>query len=171
MLKKTTAIIVMFLTAAALLASCMKPIELQEGERYFEGSVAHEYAESCEISFVLSADGKSVRDVRVVTKGLDYKGKYQDASYDLIISENVGTSTHSFSGGKLDENGSITLGTSKEGLRLTVTGNSASGDMDYVYKSKPGKTPSFTVLVGTYPFTAEDRTEQFNASKEQTKAN
>lgn len=144
---------------ALLLAACAGTPELQDGERYFEGDIAFEHTESCTVSYILSADGKSIRDTTIVMKDLSYTG----SSNGRTVREKAGTSVISFGGGQPDGQGYLELKTRAVTLRLNVTADSVRGEMDYSHKSKPGEKPTIDLFIGTYPFEMEDKTDSLEA--------
>ena len=150
--------------AASLVASCASAPKLEEGERYFAGEVDFEYAESCIVSYILTADGKSIRDTRLAIKNLSYSIPYKSATVSKTIRENVSSSSVSFSGvHQIDANGNVTISSREIELRFKVTPTGATGEMDYSYKTKAGDTPSIEMLIGTYPFTTVDKTDSLAA--------
>ena len=143
-----------------MLPACGGAPELQEGERYFEGDIPFEYAQSCKVSYILSADGQSIRDTRIAIKNLSYNIPYHSGGYSGNIRESIASNSISFSGvHKLDENGNVEIPSREVILRFSITPNGVSGEMEYSYKTKAGDTPSIELLLGTYPFVMEDKTD------------
>jgi len=161
---KTIASLMLLLCMAASLVACAGAPKLEEGERYFAGEVDFEYAESCIVSYILTADGKSIRDTRLAIKNLSYSIPYKSATVSKTIKKNVSNSSVSFSGvHQIDANGNVTISSREIELRFRVTPDGAAGEMDYSYKTKAGDTPSIDMLIGTYPFATEDRTDSLAA--------
>lgn len=148
---------------ALLLAACAGAPELKEGERYFEGGIAFEYAENCTVSYILSADGRSVHNVNVTFKNMHYEDRYISSTHNLPVRENFTSKSMNFPDGTPDGQGYLELSTREATLRLNITPDGARGEMDYSYKSKAGDTPSIDMFIGTYPFTMQDKTDSFNA--------
>ena len=149
---------------AASLAACAGTPKLEEGERYFAGEVDFEYAESCTVSYILTADGQSIRDTRLNIQKLSYSIPYKSATVSTTIRENVSSSSVGFAGvHQIDANGNVTISSREIELRFRVTPNGAAGEMDYSYKTKAGETPSIDLFIGTYPFATEDKTASLAA--------
>lgn len=142
-----------------LLAACAGAPVLQDGERYFEGDIAFEHAESCTVSYILCADGKSVRDTTIVQKNLSYTGTAKGRT----VREKAGTSVIGFGGGQPDGQGYLELKTRAVTLRLNIAADGVRGEMDYSYKSKPGDKPTIDLFIGTYPFEMADKTDSLEA--------
>ena len=162
-MKKLLALIIS-LTLVLPLAACSiidrieAPPELQEGERYFEGEADFEYADSCTVSFVLSADGKTVRSAKISMVNVNFEIPYEGRTIHYSAQQ----ATFSDTGAKeLDEFGYVEIESRQFTLRFTIDGGSASGEMDYTHKSKVNEKAAnrFSVLVGTFPFVAEDKTD------------
>ena len=144
-------------TACSIIDMIEAPPELKEGERYFEGEADFEYAESCTVSFVLSADGKNVRGARIAMVNVKFEKPYEKRT----IRYSAERATFSDAGTwELDEFGYVEIESRQFALRFTVDEGSAYGEMDYTHKSKSNEKAAnrFSVLVGTFPFVAEDKT-------------
>ena len=165
-MKKIFTLVLVVLLALSLAACSIfniinAPPTLQEGERYFEGEVEFEYAENCTVSFVLTADGQNVRSAKVTMTNVEFEAPYNNRT----ISYSAGLVT--YTGGKSiesDENGCIQYESRHFVLRITVDDDGAHGEMDYTHMSKPNEKAAnrFSVFIGTFPFTAEDRTDSLN---------
>jgi hypothetical protein len=151
----------LIMALTALLAACASPIELSDGERYFEGDIDFAYAESCTVSIILSADGKSFRRVNVTMKNFEFKEKFVDGSYRADIHEKTGTKSVSLQGGTIDAEGYLEMRGTEVTLRFNIAPDSVTGEMDYSYykKSDDISEPTIDIFLGTYPFTMEDRTD------------
>ena len=145
-------------TACSIIDMIEAPPELKEGERYFEGEADFEYAESCTVSFVLSADGKSIHSAKVTMINVSFEKPYEGRT----ISYSAGRATFSNVGTKeLDEYGYVEIESRQIVLRFTIDEGSAYGEVEYTHKSKVNEKAAnrFSVLVGTFPFVAEDKTD------------
>ena len=129
---------------------------LKEGERYFEGEADFEYAESCTVSFVYTEDG-SVHSTKITMVNVSFEVPYEGRTIRYSASQS------SFSGGKgeVDSNGYVEIETRQIVFRITIDGDSAHGEVDYTHMSRRNEKAAnrFSVLVGTFPFVAEDRTD------------
>lgn len=140
--------LVLFLTAC--FSSQREPAS-REGERYFEADVDFEYAESCTVSFILSADRRSVRDVQVLILNLDYELPYEGR----MIGENNAGQQIFVGDGELDEQNSVEITAYNAVIRLTIGESVISGELDYIYRNSLTKRPKFELFVGTFPFEIE----------------
>jgi len=142
------------------LAACDSTPNLSEGESYFVGDVDFGYAESCTVSYVLSADGASIRDVKVSLKNYKFQDKYTSGSFSKNINESISSRTSKLiSDGKLDGNGFIEVPSREITLRFYITENSATGEMDYRYMNAQSETPKIEIPLGTYSFVMVDKTD------------
>jgi len=163
MKKKIIAITALFLISALLLAACSGSPKLQEGERYFEGDIAFDYADSCTVYYVLKPDGLSIRDATVILRNYSFSERYESGSISRTVKENATVKSMNFGGGEPDGQGFLELKMSEAALRLNITSDGASGEFDYSYKSKRNEKPSIEIPLGTYPFTMEDRTDSLES--------
>jgi len=147
-----------------MLNACGSAPELTEGERYFAGDVDFDYAESCTVSYILSADGKSIRDVKVSLKNYEYQDTFTSGGYTKAINERVGSRTSKLvTDGKLDGNGYIEVPSREITLRFYITAGGAAGEMDYRYVNKASESPKINIPLGTYSFELTDRTDTLTA--------
>ena len=154
-------LLTILLAVSVLLTACAGATEMQEGERYFEGDIDFEHAESCTISYILSPDGLSIRNVGVTIKNMSYSIVDGYTS----VTESSEMEIMSFKGGEVDGQGFITLKSDRAVLRLNVTGDGASGEMDFYYKSDPVDERYINIFVGSYPFVTEDKTDSMEKEK------
>ena len=132
---------------------------LQEGERYFEGKADFEYAESCTVSFILAADGKSVHSAKVKFVNISYELPFEGRT----LSYSSGESTYTTGGSwELGAQGHVEVNAKRYVLRITFDGDHARGEMDFFHGKFTGaQSKQSSVFVGTYPFEATDKTEQY----------
>ena len=159
--KKSFFIFAMLLVTVLLLTACAGTPKLQEGERYFEGDVDFELAESCTVSYILSPDGQSVHDIKIVMKNYAFKTVYKDDRSSVNINKKVGKSTIFLGKGTPDAQGYLEANGTEVSLRFNFTSDGATGEMDYTYKGDPDDNNGikFEIYIGTYPFVMEDRTD------------
>jgi len=142
------------------LSACDSAPKLMAGESYLVGDVDFDYAESCTVSFVLSADGTSIRDVKVSLKKFKFQDTFTSGSYSKNINVSIGSSNIKLlSDGKLDGNGYIEVSTREITLRVYITEDSATGEMDYRYRNAPSESPTIEIPLGTYSFVLVDKTD------------
>ena len=161
--KKIVLRTILLLITVLLLASCTSPPKLEAGERYFEGEIPFEYAEGCTVYYVLKPDGQSIRDVTVILRNYSYSGRYESGTISRSIKENATVKSMNFGGGEPDGQGFLELKMSEAALRLNITSDGASGEFDYSYRSKANQRPAIEMLLGTYQFTMEDRTDSLES--------
>ena len=148
----------------AIFTACGGAPKLEEGERYFAGEVDFEYAESCTVSYILTADGQSIRGTKLEFKKLSYSIPYNSGSTHVTVKENTSSNSISFTGvHKIGADGSVVISSREIELRFSITPTGATGEMDYSYKTKAGDSPSIDLFIGTYPFKAEDITASLAA--------
>ena len=144
----------------AFMFACSGPPKLEEGERYFEGSVPFEYAESCMVSCILSADGQSVRRTRINMKKWSFEYAWRRGSQSRNIKENTASKSISLAGvHQLDANGNVEITTRDITMRFSIIPNRASGEMEYRYRTRSGDRMTINIPLGTYPFVMEDKTD------------
>jgi len=166
MLKATVSVTLVIVLVLGLfsLTACDNAPKLTEGESYFVGEVDFDYAESCTVSYVLSADGASIRDVKVSLKKFKFQDTFKSGSYSKSINESIGSrTTNLITDGMLDGNGYIEVPTREITLRFYITGGGATGEMDYRYMNAPSDTPRIEIPLGTYSFVMADKTDTLTA--------
>ena len=166
MIKKALSITSMLVIVFCIftLYACDSAPKLTENERYFVGDISFDYAENCTVSYVLSDDGASIRDVRVSFANFKYQDTYTSGSYKKSIDERYNSRTIKLYGdGKLDGNGYVEIPSREITLRFHITASGVTGEMDYRYMNKASETPKINIPLGTYTFEMTDKTDTLTA--------
>jgi len=111
-------------------------IELQPGEILFEGNVNFSFAESFAVSFILSDDGKIIRELKIVIK--NWKVEYTHGNSRTTTSG--GRSELSFSNTFDVADGKIEISTANVKLSLTVNDQTIEGTVTYTYTERVSGT-------------------------------
>jgi hypothetical protein len=155
----TLAVIIIAMAFAGCLSSDTPRENLREGERYYVADVPIDIADRCTVSFILSEDKRSVRRADVVFYEMNFKVEYEGRMIGRNDSSRV---TFLMGSSELDEQGSVEIVSNSVILRLNVDDDNVTGEVDFFYTNETRAKPinRFSVYVGTFPFEAEDKTEE-----------
>ena len=143
-----------------MLTACSGPPKLEEGERYYEGAVSFEYADSCTFSCVLEADGQNIRAARVNMKNWAFKYDWQSGGRSYSINEKTSNRSYSIAGKHpIDADGNVEILSREINVWLSFDSSGAHGEMEYNYKSESSDSNRIDISLGVYPFTMEDKTD------------